>query len=115
MTRAVLGSLIVASIGVRGSDAVVDVAVFRGLVDLMLDYAGLSEQAARLLTGERDVGSLTVDLFSPPLRDELEAALAWACDAAKAGGRSARSGGDVAAPDRMVEGGQAVAALFQQG
>jgi hypothetical protein len=103
-----------ASIGVCGSDVVVDVAVFRGLVDLMLDYAELSEQAAGLLSGERDVGTLIVDLYNPPLRDELEAALAWACDAAKAGGRSARSGDDVAAPDRMVEGGQAVGALFQQ-
>jgi hypothetical protein len=103
-----------ASIGVRGSDVVVDVAVYRGLVDLMLDYAGLSEQAARLLSAERDVGTLTLDLLNPSLRDELEAALAWACDAAKAGGRSARSGDDVAAPDRMVEGGRAVAALFQQ-
>ena len=104
-----------ASFGVRGSDVVVDVAVYRGLVDLMLDFAGLSEQAAGLLTGERDVGTLTVDLYGHPLRDELEAALAWACDAAKSGGRSARSGDDVAAPDRMVEGGQAVAVLFQPG
>jgi len=101
-----------ASFGVHGSDVVVDVAVFRGLVDLMLDYAGLSEQADRFLGAERDVGTLTLDLLNPPLRDELEAALAWACDAAKSGGRSARSGDDVAAPDRMVEGGQAVAALF---
>ncbi|MCA1843273.1 MAG: hypothetical protein LC792_08805 [Actinobacteria bacterium] len=99
----------------QGSDVVVDVAVFRGLVDLMLDYAGLSEGAARLLSAERDVGALTLDIVNPSLRDELEAALAWACDAAKAGGRSARSGDDVAAPDRMVEGGQAVAALFPPG
>jgi hypothetical protein len=102
-----------ASFGVRGSDVVVDVAVFRGLVDLMLDYPGLSEQAAQLLGEERDVGTLTIDLVNHPLRDELEGALAWACDAAKAGGRSARSGDEVAAPDRMVEGGQAVAVLFQ--
>jgi hypothetical protein len=103
-----------ASFGVRGSDVVVDVAVFRGLVDLMLDYAELSEPAARLLSAERNVGGLTLDVVDPALRDELEAALAWACDAAKAGGRSARSGDDVAAPARMVEGGRAVAALFQQ-
>jgi hypothetical protein len=93
---------------------VIDVAVFRGLVDLMLDYPGLGEEAAWLLSRERDVGALTLDLLNPPLRDELETALAWACDAAKAGGRSARSGGEVAAPDRLVEGGAAVSALFQQ-
>jgi hypothetical protein len=104
-----------ASFGVQGSDVVVDVAVFRGIVDLMLDSPGLSEKAAALLGAERNVGTLTLDLLNPALRDELEAALAWACDAAKAGGRSARSGDDVAAPDRMVEGGQAVAALFQLG
>jgi hypothetical protein len=102
-----------ASFGVRGSDVVVDVAVFRGLVDLMLDYPGLSEQGTRLLGEERDVGTLTLDLVNHPLREELEGALAWACDAAKAGGRSDRSGDEVAAPDRMVEGGQAVAVLFQ--
>lgn len=103
-----------ASFGVRGSDVVVDVAVFRGLVDLMLDYPGLSDEAAALLADERDVGGLTIDVVAPPLRDELEAALAWACDAARSGGRSARSGDDVAAPDRMVEGGAAVGALFDQ-
>jgi hypothetical protein len=103
-----------ASFGVQGSDVVIDVAVFRGLVDLMLDYPGLGEKAARLLSQERDVGTLTLDLVTLPLRDELEAALAWACDAAKAGGRSARSGEEVAAPDRLVEGGEAVAALFEQ-
>ena len=104
-----------ASFGVHGSDVVVDVAVFRGLVDLMLDFPDLGEAATRLLHQERDVGGLTLDVVDPALRDELEAALAWACDAAMAGGRSARSGDDVAAPDRMVEGGQAVAALFQPG
>ncbi|MGH9009316.1 MAG: hypothetical protein ACRDYF_05635 [Acidimicrobiia bacterium] len=101
-----------ASFGVRGADVVVDVAVFRGLVDLMLDYPGLGEEASRLLSAERDVGTLTIDLVGHPVRDELEAALAWACDAAKAGGRSPRSGDEVAAPDRLIEGGAAVAALF---
>lgn len=91
---------------------VVDVAVFRGLVDLMLDYPGLGERASRLLSEERDVGTLTLDLLAPPMRDELEAALAWACDAAKSGGRSPRSGDDVADPERFVEGAQAVCALF---
>ena len=103
-----------ASFGVRGSDVVVDVAVYRGLVDLMLDYPGLSEQAARLLGPERDVGTFTVDLFGHPVREELEQALDWACSAARAGNRSTRSGDDVAAPERMVEGGEAVAKLFEQ-
>lgn len=103
-----------ASIGVRGSDVVVEVAVFRGLVDLMLDCPGLSDEAARLLAEERDVGTLTIDLLKPPLRDELEAALAWAADAAKAGGRSSRSEGDVASLERLVDGGAAVGTLFQQ-
>lgn len=101
-----------ASFGVQGSDVVVDVAVFRGLVDLMLDYPGLGERARRLLSEERDVGALTLDLLAPPVRDELEAALAWACYAAKSGGRSPRSGDDVADPERFVEGAQAVCALF---
>lgn len=104
----------VASFGVRGSDAVVDVAVFRGLVDLMLDYPGLSAPAATLLNQERDVGTLTLDLVQHPLRDELEVALAWAAHAARTGGRSARSGDDVAPPDRLIEGGGAVAALFDR-
>ena len=80
-----------ASFGVRDADVVVDVAVFRGLVDLMLDYPGLSDEAARLLTAERDVGTLTLDLVKPALRDDLEAALAWAADAARKGERSPRS------------------------
>lgn len=45
-----------ASFGVRGADVVVDVAVFRGLVDLMLDHPGLSADVAELLSQERDVG-----------------------------------------------------------
>lgn len=103
-----------ASFGVRGSDVVVDVAVYRGMVDLMLDHPGLSEEAAKLLTQERDVGTLTIDLFSHPLRGELEAALAWAANAAKKGERSARSGDGVAAPERLTEGGESVATLFEQ-
>lgn len=103
-----------ASFGVRGADVVVDVAVYRGIVDLMLDYPGLGEGAARLLSAERDVGTLTLDLVDHPRREELEAALAWACDAARAGGRSARSGDEVADADRLVEGACAVAALFGQ-
>ena len=103
-----------ASIGVRGSDVVVDVAVFRGLVDLMLDYPGLGDEATRMLTRERDVGTLTIDLVTHPVREELEAALAWACRAARAGERSTRSGEDVAAPDRLVEGAEAVGELFQE-
>jgi hypothetical protein len=103
-----------ASFGVRGADVVVDVAVFRGLVDLMLDSPGLSAGAAQVLGQERDVGGLTLDLVNPALREELEAALAWAADAARAGGRSARSGDDVAPPDRLIEGAVAVAALFGQ-
>jgi hypothetical protein len=105
----------VAYFGVRGSDVVVDVAVFRGLVDLMLDHPDLGHDAARILTQERDVGVLSVDLVDPPIREQLEQALAWACDKARAGERSARSGEDVADPDRMVEGGDAVAALFSEG
>jgi hypothetical protein len=104
----------VASFGVRGSDVVVDVAVFRGLVDLMLDYPGLGQEAARLLSQERDVGALTIDLVNHPMREELESALAWAAGAARAGDRSARSGDDVAAADRLIEGGDAVAVLFAE-
>jgi hypothetical protein len=103
-----------ASFGVRGTDVVVDVAVFRGIVDLMLDYPGIGEEAARLLRAERDVGTLTLDLIGHPLREELEAALSWACDAARTGGRSARSGDEVADTDRLVEGACAVAAMFEQ-
>jgi hypothetical protein len=102
-----------ASFGVRGSDVVVDVAVFRGLVDLMLDYGGLSDESAALLTQERDVGALTLDIVKPALRDELEAALAWAANAARKGERSSRSQDDVAAPDRLVDGGASVATLFE--
>ena len=103
-----------ASFGVRGADVVVDVAVFRGIVDLMLDYPGLGDEAARLLGAERDVGTLVFDLVGHPVREELEAALAWACDAARAGGRSARSGNEVAEADRLIEGACTVAALFQE-
>ena len=101
-----------ASFGVQGADVVVDVAVFRGIVDLMLDYPGLGDGAARLLGAERDVGTLTLDLIGHPMREELEAALAWACDAARTGGRSARSGNEVADADRLIEGACTVAALF---
>lgn len=101
-----------ASFGVRGADVVVDVAVFRGIVDLMLDYPGIGQEAARLLEGEREVGTLTLDLVGHPVREELEAALAWACEAARAGDRSARSGDEVANADRLVEGACEVAALF---
>jgi len=104
----------VASFGVRGADVVVDVAVFRGIVDLMLDYPGLGDKAARLLAAERDVGTLTLDLVGHPVREELEAAMAWACETARAGGRSARSGNEVADPDRLVEGACSVAALFRE-
>jgi hypothetical protein len=115
VARAVLGSSTVASFGVQGSDVVVDVAVFRGLVDLMLDYPGLGPEAARLLSEERDVGTLTLDFLGASLCAELEAALSWACDAAKSGRRSPRSGDDVAEPERLVEGAEAVAALFPAG
>jgi hypothetical protein len=104
-----------ASFGVRGSDVVVDVAVFRGLVDLMLDSPGLSEEAAKLLTGERNVGNFTIDLVSHPLREDLETALAWAANAARTGKRSARSHDDVAPPERLIAGGACVATLFDEG
>jgi hypothetical protein len=94
--------------GVRGGDVVVEVAVFRGLVDLMLDHPGLDDGAVRLLTDEREVGALSFDLVKPELREQLEAALAWACDAAAAGKRSSRSGDDVAEPERLVHGAEAV-------
>jgi hypothetical protein len=94
--------------GVRGGDVVVEVAVFRGLVDLMLDYPELDAGAVRLLSVEREVGALSVDLVHPALREQLEAALAFACDAAAAGKRSARSGTDVADPERLVQGAEAV-------
>jgi hypothetical protein len=110
-----LTSWAMASFGVRGSDAVVDVAVFRGLVDLMLDFPGLSQQATGLLTDEREVGGLTLDRVKPALRDELEAALAFATNAARRGERSPRSGDDVAPPDRLVVGGEIVGALFADG
>ena len=42
-----------ASFGVGGHDVVVEAAVFRGLVDLMLDDPGLDPDAVRLLTEER--------------------------------------------------------------
>src|SRR2546429_2998396 len=96
--------------GVRGGDVVVEVAVFRGLVDLMLDHPGLDDGAVRLLTDEREVGALTFDLVQPSLREPLEAALAWACDAAAAGKRSPRSGEDVADPERLMAGAEAVRA-----
>lgn len=103
-----------ACFGVRGGDVVVDVAVFRGLVDLMLDYPGLDHDAVRLLTEEREVGALSLDLLDQPVREQLEPALAWACNAARAGERSSRSGDDVAAGERLVDGGQAVGALFDE-
>jgi len=101
-----------ASFGVGGRDVVVEAAVFRGLVDLMLDHAGLEADAVRLLTAERDAGALTFDLVDPPVRDQLEAALQEAAERAIAGDRSSRSGDDVAVSDRLVEGGHAVRALF---
>ncbi|HEV7861912.1 MAG TPA: hypothetical protein VGR20_04400 [Acidimicrobiia bacterium] len=101
-----------ASFGVRGGDVVVDVAVFRGIVDLMLDAPGLDDGATRLLNREREVGALTLDLLAPPVRAQLESALAWACDAAVAGRRSSRSGDDVAEPDRLMQGADALRALF---
>jgi len=101
-----------ASFGVGGRDVVVEAAVFRGLVDLMLDHPGLDADAVRLLTDERDAGALTLDVVDPPARHQLEAALREAAERAIGGQRSARSGEDVAAPDRLVEGGHAVRALF---
>jgi hypothetical protein len=94
--------------GVRGGDVVVEVAVFRGLIDLMLDYPELDAGAVRLLSEERDVGALSFDLVHPGLREQLESALAWACDAAAVGKRSSRSGGDVAEPERLMPGAEAV-------
>jgi hypothetical protein len=94
--------------GVRGGDVVVEVAVFRGLVDLMLDYPGLEDAAVRLLTDERGVGALSFDLVKPSLREQLESALAWACEAAVTGKRSPRSGDDVAEPERLTQGAEAV-------
>ncbi|HYT40475.1 MAG TPA: hypothetical protein VEN99_13225 [Acidimicrobiia bacterium] len=96
--------------GVRGGDVVVEVAVFRGLVDLMLDDPGLDDGAVKLLTEEREVGALSFDLVKPSLREQLEAALAGACDAAAAGKRSPRSGDEVADPERLMEGAEAVRA-----
>jgi len=101
-----------ASFGVRGSDVVVDMAVFRGLVDLMLDYPGLDDDAVRLLTQEREVGALTLDLIHPPIREQLESALAWACANADRG-RSPRSGDDVADDQRLIESADAVRRLFE--
>ena len=94
--------------GVRGGDVVVEVAVFRGLVDLMLDYPALDDGSVRLLAAEREVGALSLDLVHPALREQLEAALAFACDAAAAGKRSPRSEGDVADPERLIKGAEAV-------
>ena len=102
-----------ASFGVGGHDVVVEAAVFRGLVDLMLDDPDLDADAVRLLTAERDAGALTLDIVAPPVRSRLEAALARACDRAAAGERSPRSGEGVASTDRLVEGGTAVRALFE--
>jgi hypothetical protein len=102
-----------ACFGVRGGDVVVDMAVFHGLVDLMLDYPGLDDASVRLLGSERDVGALSLDLFEPPLREQLESALAWACDAAIAGKRSSRSGEDTADSDRLRDAAGAVRALFE--
>ena len=96
--------------GVRGGDVVVEVAVFRGLVDLMLDHPGLDDGAVRLLNEEREVGALSFDLVPPALREQLESALAWACDAAAAGKRSSRSGDEVAEPERLMHGADAVRA-----
>jgi hypothetical protein len=101
-----------ASFGVAGRDVVVEAAVFRALVDLMLDDPALDGGAARLLAAERDAGALTFDLVDPPRRGQLEAALRRAADEAIAGRRSPRSGGDAAAADRLAEGGRAVRALF---
>ena len=101
-----------ASFGVRGGDVVVDVAVFRGLVDLMLDFPGLDEKAVRLLANEREVGGLTLDLIDPAIRGQLESALVWACNTALTGQRSSRSGDDVADPDRLIPGAHAVRVLF---
>ena len=56
-----------ASFGVGGHDVVVEAAVFRGLVDLMLDDPGLDPDAVRLLTEERDAGALTLDLVDSPV------------------------------------------------
>jgi hypothetical protein len=103
-----------ACFGVRGGDVVVDGAVFRGLVDLMLDYPGLDHDAVRLLTEEREVGALSLDLLDQPMREQLEPALAWACRTGRAGQRSSRSGDDVAAADRLVEAAGAVGALFAE-
>jgi hypothetical protein len=103
-----------ACFGVRGGDVVVDLAVFRGVVDLMLDYPGLDDDAVGLLTEERDVGALSLDLLDPPIREQLEPALAWACNAAVAGQRSSRSGKDVAEAARLIGGGDAVRALFDE-
>ncbi|HKN38861.1 MAG TPA: hypothetical protein VJ456_07120 [Acidimicrobiia bacterium] len=102
-----------ASFGVGGHDVVVEAAVFRGLVDLMLDDPGLDPDAVRLLTEERDAGALTLDLVDSPVREQLEAALARACDRAAAGEVSSRSGEGVATADRLIEGGKAVRALFE--
>ena len=101
-----------ACFGVRGGDVVVDMAVFRGVVNLMLDYPGLDDDAVRLLNEERDVGALSLDLLGPPIREQLEPALVWACNAAIAGERSSRSGDDVADADRLMDGGRAVRVLF---
>jgi hypothetical protein len=96
--------------GVRGGDVVVEVAVFRGLVDLMLDYPALDDGSVRLLAAEREVGALSLDLVHPALREQLESALAYACEAAAAGKRSSRSGDDVADPERLMQGAEAVRA-----
>lgn len=101
-----------ANFGRRGGDVVVDMAVFRGLVDLMLDSPGLDEDTVRLLTEEREVGALTIDLIRPPVREQLESALAWACANADRG-RSPRSGEDVANEQRLIEGADAVRRLFE--
>jgi hypothetical protein len=101
-----------ASFGVGGHDVVVEAAVFRGLVDLMLDHPGLDVAAVRLLTDERDAGALTLDVVEPSARHQLEAALQEAAERAIAGDRSSRSGDDVATPDRLIEAGHAVRALF---
>lgn len=66
-------------------------SAFRGFVDLALDWPGTDSDLNEYLTQVRVVKGISLDLVEPSRRSLLEGSLAFACEQARRGERSARS------------------------
>ena len=87
-------------------------AVLRALLDLARDWPGAPDDLEAHFIAWEHAGGVSLNLLAPDMRRLTVLALSYACDRAIAGERSARSGEDAAAGERLIVGAEAVYAFL---